>query len=834
MYNSFVPLKLLHQKARSRALFESYMKVNILQKFIFILFLLGGIFTSSLSAQGTCFQTAPTVQPIQRWALVIGISQFKYSGKMEAGTQIMNLKYAEKDAKDMQNFLLTPEGGGVPIGNVKLLTNEVATKEKIIEGLSWLKQVVRPDDYFTIFISSHGIVDELGALQPRTAPLPYFVSYDSNPQNYSATAVKMGLFFDTIRSIPARRGAVFIDTCHSAGVMSGGKGVSRNASRILDAELSRIRSGIGVLVSCGKNEMSYEHLKFPNGVFTWAVLDGLRSHADRNADQIVTLSELAEYVRTKVPTGASDQGIQTPEYRAATGLDASRLPLSIVGMIRNSAPRPASQYGALVVRVPELTDVDVMVDGCAIANLAGNSQRTIRIPAGRHRLTFLKGEMKHEEDVEIPANESTYVEVNLAFTRDNVNAFVPPSPGQIGVYLVETRVPTTEAQNLLSQGIDNFNRQQFRAAKDRFKRANERSTGGFFEAIVYQGRAEQSLGEKQAAVSSFEKALRLRASDYETRTLLAEAQFNAGYNTTPIIKTLKKIADEHPRDAYSRVVLGDILFSRRDYAGGADSFVQERDQDQRGAVEYLREAIAVNPNFPPAHLILANVLMYQDPNTVLVKGEQFIKSRPLLEAVTHAERALQLFEKVSQKSVSLRRGLQHASISHIIFGGARYANDAVTAEAHYMLAKALTRLAVYDPNLPTSERSSRLETARRHLMEAQNLARHLPDKLRLVLVLNTSVLNHLHSNNLKGAIEDGRAALREIRSIKDAELVDLRIEVNLHLSQAYEARQDFCLAHTHRREAVNLYGIRLDEKERQNLNEEVANLERQCMQHGNQ
>ena len=96
------------------------------------------------------------------------------------------------------------------------------------------------------------------------------------------------------------------------------------------------------------------------------------------------------------------------------------------------------------------------------------------------------------------------------------------------------------------------------------------------------------------------------------------------------------------------------------------------------------------------------------------------------------------------------------------------------------------------------------------------------------------MLNHLHSNNLKGAIEDGRAALREIRSIKDAELVDLRIEVNLHLSQAYEARQDFCLAHTHRREAVNLYGIRLDEKERQNLNEEVANLERQCMQHGNQ
>lgn len=788
----------------------------------------------SLSAQGTCFQPPPTPQPIERWALVIGISQFKFGGKMGEGSQIMDLKYADKDAKDMQDFLLTPEGGAVPLSNIKLLTNEGATSEKITEGLNWLRQVVKANDYFTIFISSHGIVDEVGASRTKTAPLPYFVAYDSNPQNYAASAVKMGLFIQTIRSMSARRGTVFIDTCHSAGVMSGGKGVSRSANRLLDAELSKIRSGIGVLVSCGENESSFEHSKYPNGVFTWAILDGLRSHADRNADQIVTLSELATYVRAKVPVGAGDQGIQTPEYKVASGIDASRLPLSIVGMIKNSAPKPASQYGALVVRVPELTDVDVMVDGCAIAKLAGNSQRTIRIPTGRHRLTFLKGEMKHEEEVEIPANESTFVEVNLAFTRDNVDTFVPPSPGQIGVYLVETRVPTTEAQNLLSQGIDSFNRQQFRAAKDRFRRANERSSGGFFEALVYQGRAEQSLGEKQAAVSSFERALQLRASDYETRTLLAEAQFNAGYNTTPIIKTLKKIADEHPRDAYSRVVLGDILFSRRDYASGADSIVQEREQSQRGAVEYLREAIAVNPNFPPAHLILANVLMYQDPNTVLVKGEQFIKSRPLLEAVTQAERALQLFEDVSRKSVSIRRGLQHASISHIIFGGARYANDAVMAEAHYMVAKALTRLAVYDPNLPTSERSSRLETARRHLIEAQNLARHLPDRLRLVLVLNTSALNHLHSNNLRGAIDDGRAALREIRSIRNDELVDTKIEVNLHLSQAYEARQDFCLAHTHRREAANLYGTRLDEKERQNLNEEVANLERQCRQHGNQ
>ena len=199
----------------------------------------------------------------------------------------------------------------------------------------------------------------------------------------------------------------------------------------------------------------------------------------------------------------------------------------------------------------------------------------------------------------------------------------------------------------MKEGIAKYDRQDFKAAADKFNRAA--AAGGGAEALVYLGRAQQSLGLKDDAVGSFSKALELRPSDYQTRALLAEAQFNKGQDTNKVIRTLEEIINLHPRYEFPYAVLGDALFARRDL---------------NGAEMWLRRGIAVNPAFAPAYLILANVLMYEDPKKTFVDGETIRPSRPLREAIDHAETALRLFKEISEKEVSLRRSLEHLSISH--------------------------------------------------------------------------------------------------------------------------------------------------------------------------
>jgi tetratricopeptide (TPR) repeat protein len=766
-----------------------------------------------LRGRGEVGTILTTARPFDRWALVIGVSRFRYGDKELGGRQISNLRGPENDARAIRDFLLTPEGGEFPPGHIRVARNEEATRTAVIEGLEWLRSVAKPDDYFVIFFASHGDVEENAGRE-----VPYFIVHDTDPRDFANTAVKMDVFFETIKNMRARRGLALVDTCHSAGIVSGVRGGSNRASALLDRELGKLSAGIGVLVSCKQNQKSFEDVE--NGVFTWAVIEGLRSYADRDNDGIVRLFELADYVRARVPQRQSARQLppQNPDYFKPAGAGADELPLSIVGALQASS-NSQPQFGAMVIRVPELNDVEISINGCSIGKVGSQRERVIRAPVGEHQLVFTKDNLKLEERVSVEADESTNIEVNLAFSRSDQKSFVSPPRGQKNIYLPPGKVAPEAALKLMREGIAKYDRQDFKAAREKFDRAV--AAGGGSEALVYLGRAQQSLGLKDDALDSFGKALELKPSDYQTRALLAEAQFNKGHDMNKVIRTLEEITNQHPRYEFPYAVLGDALFARRDL---------------NGAELWLRRAIAVNPAFAPAHLILANVLMYEDPKKTFVDGETVRPARPLREAVDEAETALRLFAEISEKETSLRRSLEHLSISHVIFGGGRYANKEIFAEAHYMVAKAHTRFAVYDPYLPNAERKTHLDQARLHLTEARKLAEKMSEKLRLALVLNTSALNHFQNGAFANAVTDAKAAIKAIETLKKSGPTSLRdeeAESHLTLSRAYEARQEFCLARDHRRRAFEAIGASLNERDRRLLNEEIVDLEAKCKLRGN-
>ncbi|HWP41828.1 MAG TPA: hypothetical protein VNO14_01240, partial [Blastocatellia bacterium] len=249
-----------------------------------------------------------------------------------------------------------------------------------------------------------------------------------------------------------------------------------------------------------------------------------------------------------------------------------------------------------------------------------------------------------------------------------------------------------------------------------------------------------------------------------------------------------------PNFDFARVVYGDVLLARKEFS--------------RAELE-LRRAITINPKSPPARLILADVLTYQDSKE---------KQR---RAVEEAERAVELLEEISKKQVSAARGLRRLSLSHIIFGGGRYINAPAMAEARHIAAKALTRMVERDESI--NDPDTYLDRARAHLQEALKLARGLSDKRRLVLVLDTSAQNYLLKGNVKNAIADAEEALKLSSSIPD--LKDY-YEAHYTLYSAYVSDQKFAKAVEHLEKFIQLAGSQLEPAARKSLEEELKRIKR--------
>ncbi len=127
---------------------------------------------------------------------------------------------------------------------------------------------------------------------------------------------------------------MFIDACHSAGVagprLVTGRQLELLENNVFNLYASRLyrETGRAVLTSSDVNEISEEGANWGggHGVFTWALLEGLRGAADRNHDHIVTAGELFAYVSNRVRQETNSR--QNP--RALPGMNKD-FPLALVG-----------------------------------------------------------------------------------------------------------------------------------------------------------------------------------------------------------------------------------------------------------------------------------------------------------------------------------------------------------------------------------------------------------------------------------------------------------------------------------------------------------------------
>ena len=238
--------------------------------------------------------------------------------------------------------------------------------------------------------------------------------------------------------------------------------------------------------------------------------------------------------------------------------------------------------------------------------------------------------------------------------------------------------------------------------------------------------------------------------------------------------------------------------------------------DHVGAEQALRMALKGDSKFAPAHMILANVLMYKPPQAKILDGEELKSAGWGLEAVSHAQKALDRFEEMANKKRGLTSGTaykktaQFFSLSYLLFGGGHYADEPALAEAHYILGKAYTRLVGYDNgSLSDAKRDEYLVAAAPHIQKALELARNNDDKLRILMTLSVSAdYAYLKSDSVR-AKKEALEAMKMAKRMPNAELTEIKFELCLNLYFAYNTDQEYGSAYKYLKGGLDLMGTRL-------------------------
>jgi WD40 repeat protein len=228
------------------------------------------------------------------YVLVVGTSRYRQAE--------LRLEYPAKDAQDLAAALKAQEGKRYRRIELRVLTDEAATRANILEGLAWLRQKTTPQDVAVFFLAGHGIND------PRDGKY-YYLPYEAEVGAPADTMVDAGQIQTFLSNVHGKV-LLFIDTCHSGSVLgprhtSGGIDGSR-----LIAELASVESGVVVYAASTGGQVSRESFRWGNGAFTKAVVEGLRGKADYSRTGQITVSSLEHYVSNRVRELTQEE--QTP------------------------------------------------------------------------------------------------------------------------------------------------------------------------------------------------------------------------------------------------------------------------------------------------------------------------------------------------------------------------------------------------------------------------------------------------------------------------------------------------------------------------------------------
>lgn len=222
----------------------------------------------------------------QTYAVVIGIADYQ---ALTYATG--DLRYADRDARQMVAFLRSKAGGSVSPSHVALLTNRQATRMAIDRALQ-LFQRAGSADRVVLYFSGHGVPDG-------------FVPYDVRPgrPDQMLTYARIKAAF---RASKAKTKLCIADACLSGGL------TKPQLRRTTIPKQSTDGSSVAMMLASRSSQSAVEVGSLAGGVFTYFMLKGLSGQADLDRNGIVSIRELHQYVSPRVKRQTN--GKQTPIF----------------------------------------------------------------------------------------------------------------------------------------------------------------------------------------------------------------------------------------------------------------------------------------------------------------------------------------------------------------------------------------------------------------------------------------------------------------------------------------------------------------------------------------
>lgn len=205
------------------------------------------------------------------YALLTGVSNYR--------NEQANLYNTTKDVKELKKVLAHQNA----IATV--VTSKYANKENIKKKLNAIVKLAQPDDKIMFFFSGHG---DTGG----------FISSDLTMFSYQE-------LIGILKKAKAQNIIIFIDACKSGSA----KNIARN-----NFGIGNNYPNITFVASSDGDELSGENNWIGHGVFTQALLKGLRGMSDKNSDKQVTLIELFSYIYNDVSARTKElENVQHPQ-----------------------------------------------------------------------------------------------------------------------------------------------------------------------------------------------------------------------------------------------------------------------------------------------------------------------------------------------------------------------------------------------------------------------------------------------------------------------------------------------------------------------------------------
>jgi hypothetical protein len=262
-----------------------------------------GVYEIAKAREAVQRQTGSAVAPGARLhVLAVGVSDYGEQAKH------LRLKFADRDAHDVASALVNTQGSLYADVLAQRLRNDEATTAGIFDALATMRAGMAGGegrDLAVVMFSGHGAMVD-GKF--------YLLTYGVDARTAArikASALSIADFRDELRALGHYgRVLVLLDACRSGAATADGASLPLNAE-VLRAALAG--ANVTVLTSSSGGEASREDARWNNGAFTEVLLDALGSAADTDRNGLVSITELTEYLTTRVPqlTGqAQNPGIE--------------------------------------------------------------------------------------------------------------------------------------------------------------------------------------------------------------------------------------------------------------------------------------------------------------------------------------------------------------------------------------------------------------------------------------------------------------------------------------------------------------------------------------------